>query len=261
MTMHRITLFVMLTAAAAAQDNPFSKPAPDVDAALRARIKEFYDLHVKGEFRKADALVAEDTKDYYFNGRKPQYLSYEISRIDYFDNFTRAKAVIMCEMYLMMPGFDKPMKMPTPSAWKLEDGKWYWYVDQKELRATPFGTMVPGPSLQPGQSGPPPAANLPNINMSADFLFKQVQVNKEELEIGAGDSTEVTVANTAPGTMDLVVFTAPDGIDARLDKSSLASNQKTALKIKTSIDAKSGVIQIRVDETGQIIPIQIKVKK
>ncbi|HJZ95679.1 MAG TPA: hypothetical protein VKE70_04190 [Candidatus Solibacter sp.] len=261
--MQRITLFVILAAIAAAQDNnPFNKPAPDVDAALRARIKEFYDYHVRGEFRKADALVAEDTKDYYFNGNKPKYLSYEISRIDYFENFTKAKAVIMCEMYVMMPGFnDKPMKMPTPSAWKLEDGKWYWYVDQKELRNTPFGPMTPGPPAKTGQSGPPPAANLPNINMSADFLFKQVQVNKEELEIGAGDSAEVTFANTAPGTMDLVVFTAPDGIDARLDKSSLASNQKTALKIKTSIDAKPGVLQIRVEQTGQLIPIQIKLRK
>src|SRR5215470_8657034 len=149
MTMHPITLFMMLAAAAAAQDNPFNKPAPDVDAALRARIKEFYDFHVKGEFRKADALVAEDTKDYYFNSRKPQYLSYAISRIDYSDNFTKAKAVIMCKMYIMMPGFnDKPMDMPTPSAWKIEDGKWFWYVDQKELRNSPFGgPMVPGPSV------------------------------------------------------------------------------------------------------------------
>src|SRR5215813_4073540 len=157
--MQRITLFVILAAIAAAQDNnPFNKPAPDVDAALRARIKEFYDYHVRGEFRKADALVAEDTKDYYFNGNKPKYLSYEISRIDYFENFTKAKAVIMCEMYVMMPGFnDKPMKMPTPSAWKLEDGKWYWYVDQKALHDSPWGPMKPGPRPTGDKPSAPPS--------------------------------------------------------------------------------------------------------
>jgi hypothetical protein len=262
--MHRILPFLFLAGLAAGQEsNPFNKPPADVDAALRARIKEFYDYHVKAQFRKADELVAEDTKDYYFNGNKPQYISYEISRIDYFDNFTRAKAVIMCEMFVMMPGFnDKPVKMPTPSAWKIENGKWYWYVDQTELRKTPFGLMVPGPPIKPGQGGPPPiaAGHMPDINMSADFLFKQVQVDKNEVEIWAGDSTEVTVANSAPGNMDLSIYSFPDGVDARLEKAALKSSEKTVLKIKTAQEAKPGYVQIRVEQTGQLIPILVKLK-
>jgi hypothetical protein len=233
----------------------------DVDAALRARIKEFYDLHVNGQFRKADELVAEDTKEYYFNGRKPQYLSYEISRIDYSDNFTKAKAVILCEMYIMLPGFlDKPVKMPTPSAWKIENGKWFWWVDQKELRNTPFGTMVAGPAVRPGQAAPPPAAGLPHVDMSADFLFKQVQVDKDQVELSAGDSAEVTIANTAPGAMDISVVSSPEGVAAKLGKTSLNANEKTVLKITAGKDVRPGAVQIRVEPIGQLIPIQIRVK-
>jgi hypothetical protein len=263
MSMHRIFPFLLLAGLAAGQDNPFNMPPADVDAALRARIKEFYDDHVKGQFRKADELVAEDTKDYYFNGSKPQYISYEISRIDYSDNFTKAKAVIMCEMYVMMPGFnDKPMQMPTPSAWKIENGKWFWYVDQQQLRNSPFGgPMKAGPAGKPSQGGSSPvAAHLPNIDMSAEFLFKQVQVDKNEVQLWAGDSGEVAVANSAPGDMDLVVYSLPEGVDARLGKSTLKSNEKTVLKIKTEKDARPGVVQIRVEQTGQLIPIQIKLK-
>src|SRR5438067_607794 len=156
-------------------DNPFNRPPEGVDQALRARITEFYQLHVKGDFRHAEALVAEDTKDFFYTHNKPQYLSFEISRIDYSENFTRAKATVVCEQYVMMPGFsDKPMKVPTPSTWKVADGKWYWYVDPESLRVTPWGKMTPGKT--PATGGAPA---LPPIPSSADFLFTQVKLDKQ----------------------------------------------------------------------------------
>ena len=51
----------------------------------------------------------------------------------------------MCEQYVLIPGFaDKPLKVPTPSTWKLVDGKWFWYVDAQAVRKTPFGEVKPG---------------------------------------------------------------------------------------------------------------------
>ena len=261
--MYRIALPLLLlfAALAGAQDNPFNKPPADVDAALRARIKQFYDYHVQGQFRKADALVAEDTKDYYFNGGKPKYLSYEISRIDYSDNFTKAKAVIICEMYIVMPGFaDKPVKMPTPSAWKLENGEWYWYVDQQTIHDSPFGTMKAGPDLKPGQTVPLAALGLTNIDMSADFLFKQVRLNKNEVSIAAGESAEVLITNSAPGAMDLSVKALSAGVEAKLEKTRLQSNETGVLKIGTTKQAQPGVVNLVVEQTGQIIPIQVNLK-
>src|SRR6516164_2005091 len=146
----------------------FNKPPADVDRALRARISEFYQDHVDGKFRQADSLVAEETKDFYFASNKPKYLSFEIQRIDYSEGFTRAKATVLCEQYVMIPGFtDKPMKVPTPSTWKLVDGEWYWYIDPDSLNETPFGKMKAGPG---DSSGPRSLPNAQDMNT----IFKQV---------------------------------------------------------------------------------------
>src|SRR5674476_925173 len=129
--MHRFALFALFAAFAFAQPNdPFKpKPPADVDAALRARVQEFFDLHVKGQFRKAEELVAEDTKDYFYSGNKPKYLSFEISRIEYSEKFTKAKVTVVCEQTIMMPGFaDHPMKLPTPALgnWRMASGIGMW---------------------------------------------------------------------------------------------------------------------------------------
>src|SRR6185503_11638050 len=97
--MLRLAFFALLTPAIYAQ-NPadlFNKPPADVDQALRARITEFYQYHVKQQFRQAEALVAEDTKEFFYTHNKPQYLSFEIARIEYSENFTRAKATMLTE--------------------------------------------------------------------------------------------------------------------------------------------------------------------
>ncbi len=151
--MYRLILGTLMASALFAQDSAdlFNKPPAGVDEALRARINEFYEYHVKQLYRKAEEMVAQDTKDYFYSKTKPKYLSYEISRIDYSKDYTQAKATMITEQYIMMPGSpDKPMRIPSPSRWKLEGGKWCWYVDMEELRNTPFGKMTPGPGA-PGQ--------------------------------------------------------------------------------------------------------------
>ena len=52
--------------------------SPEVDQAPCARLSEFYQDHVDGKFRHAEAVVAEETKDYFYSTSKPRYLSYEI---------------------------------------------------------------------------------------------------------------------------------------------------------------------------------------
>src|ERR1039457_5201786 len=101
--MFRFILLATFATVSFAQDagDAFNKPPADVDKALRARIAELFDLHVKGEFRKAETLVAQDTKDLYYNSNKTKYLSFEIGRIQYSDNFTRAQASVLCEQYIM----------------------------------------------------------------------------------------------------------------------------------------------------------------
>ncbi|MGD0774140.1 MAG: hypothetical protein ABSC05_15090 [Candidatus Solibacter sp.] len=256
--MQRFALFALFAALASAQQNdPFKpKPPADVDAALRARVQEFFDLHVKGEFRKAEALVAEDTKDFFYSRNKPKYLSCELSRIDYTDNFTKANAVMVCEMYIMVPGFtDHPMKVPTPSAWKLIDGKWYWWVDQDALRDTPWGRMTPGPYPVKGGAAPPSIAALP----TADSLFKQIQLDKNSVRLKPGESAEVTISNGAPGLTSLLLPGTLSGVEAKLDRSVLQVGGKAVLTLRAAKGAKSGVLNVQVEQTLQLLPIQITI--
>ncbi len=106
--------------------NVFDKAPPEVDEALRARISKFYQAHVDGKARQAEQYVAEDTKDFFFDANKPHYFDFHIDKITYSDNFTKAKAIVMCNQRIMMPGaLTEPIDKATPSTWKLEDGKWF----------------------------------------------------------------------------------------------------------------------------------------
>jgi len=259
--MVRTTLLAVCAASLFAQgENPFNRPPAEVDQALRARIQEFYDLHIKGDFRRAEALVAEDTKDFFYSHNKPQYLSAEIRRIDYSDNFTKAKATVLCEQYVMMPGFnDKPLKVPIPSTWKIVDGKWYWYVDPEALRDSPFGRMTAGKT--PGKGGAP---SLPTIPTSPDFVLKQVKLDRAAVKMKAGEPETVTISSAAPGVMNISLSPLPAGVEGKLDRTSLNSGEKATLTL-TLVDRKIepgalGVVHVVVEQTGQYLPIQLNVK-
>jgi hypothetical protein len=256
--MLRFILLAILATGSFAQNagDAFNKPPADVDQALRARLAEFYDLHVKGEFRKVEALVAEDTQDFYYSSNKTKYLSFEIRSIEYSDNFTHAKATVLCEQYINLPGFlGKPMKVPMPSTWKLVDGKWYWYVDPESLRMTPFGKMNPGPAREPA-SKPLPA--IPTT--VPDFIYKQVKADKTSVALKAGESEQVTITNEAPGAMNISLTGSVPGVEVQLDRTALNTGEKAVLTVRAGDNAKPGVLSIQVEQTNQVIPIQIAIK-
>jgi hypothetical protein len=237
-------------------DNPFDRPPAGVDEALRARITGFYQLHVKGDFRHAEAFVAEDTKDFYYSRNKTQYLSFEIGRIDYSENYTRAKAMIIAEQYVMLPGFsDKPIKVPTLSTWKLVDDMWYWYFDPESVRDSPFGKRAAGKV-----EGTSSTAAPPSIPTSPDFLFTQVKLDKQAVTLKDGEPEQVTIVNGAPGVMNISLSGMLPGVESKLDRTSLKGGEKAVLTLRAGSKAKPGVINVVVELTNQLLPIQVNVK-
>ncbi len=261
--MHRLTLLAMLatlaTTAFGQPSEPFKpKPPAEVDQALRARIHEFFDLQVKGLPRQAEELVAADTRDYYYKNEKPKYISCETTRIDYSGNFTKASAVVTCERYIMMPGFSNhPMKVPGTNTWKLENGQWYWYVDQDALLNTPFGRMKPG--AFPSDGATPPMPSIDNIPTTGDFLMTQVKMDPQSVQLKAGETAQVTITNGAPGPVDLVVMGKLPGIEAKLDQAKLKSGATATLTVRAAKAAKSGVLTVQVEQTTQTLPLPIKI--
>ncbi len=180
-------VFLTVAAACVAQTPKEAPPQPpaDVDQALRARVQEFFQYHVTGEFRKAEALVADDTKDLFYNRNKPRYMKFiEIARIDYKENFTKATATVMMVSPEMLAGWaGGPPQIPIPSTWKIENGKWCYYLEPESFIRTPFGSIplntiskaspgAPGmfpPNLVPNGVSPLgptglPAAAMPDVN-------------------------------------------------------------------------------------------------
>jgi hypothetical protein len=255
--MYRILIFASLATAAFAQ-NPadlFNRAPADVDQALRARITEFFHYHVTGEHRKAEELVAEDTKDYFYDGNKPRYLSFEIGKIEYSDGYTKAKAMVTVKMPVMLPGFNgKVMEIPTASYWKLIDGKWYWYVDMAMRNASPMGEMKPGP---PKADGAPPR---PVIAVSMEELFAQVKADKGAVEVKAGSPDQVVITNGMVGPINLTVQGKIDGIEAAFDRAEIKPGEKATLTVRAANEAKGGALSVRVQQTGQTIPVQVVVK-
>lgn len=244
---------------------PAETPPPEVDQAVRARISEFYQDHVDGKFRQAEALVAEDTKDYFYSASKPRYLSYEIEKVEFSQGFTSAKATVRCGMYINIVGFQgAPMKVPIPSTWKLVDGQWYWYVDQK-VHESPFGLMNPGPPKPPsGAAGTPGVAALiptpEQMQALADQLKTLVKADKTVVNLRPDASDQITLTNTSAGLMNVSIHGAIPGVDVHIDHLDLKPHGNAVLGLKAQDGAKSGTISIQVDQTNQVIPIQVKIE-
>ena len=241
----------------------FDKAPPDVEEALRARITAFYQAHVDKKFRQADEYVAQDTKDFYYEANKPAYLAFEIGKITYSDNFTKAKAVVSCKIRFPIPGFENaPVMAPVPSTWKLENGQWYWYVDQKTGRDTPFGVMPPAAGASPA-GGFPSLAAAPSVEM----LQKSVKADKNEVQLSARQASSdlVTISNKMPGNIWLQIETPKTpGLEVTLDRGELKTGEEARITFHSEPQEKPApkMAQVRVTvlPTNQVIPITVAIR-
>jgi hypothetical protein len=235
----------------------FHKAPPAVDEALRARIKEFFQLHVDGKFRQAESLVAEESKDFFYSANKPKYLGFEIKSIAYSDNFTKAKATVVAQMVVMAPGFlGKPVSVPLPSRWKIENGQWCWYVDPDELNMTPFGKMKGGTV----SAGAAPPQSIPSAEEAAKLLEGvKAEKTEAELKIREINSAEYTIVNTMPGKVALYVEPVLfPGIDVNLDVRELAPGQKAHVNVEWHPSPKvprAIEVRVHVQPTNQVIKL------
>jgi hypothetical protein len=261
-----ITVFAAVALAQAPEKPPAKTPPPEVDQALRERMKQFYDLQIQGQYRKSETYIAEDTKDWFYTISKPRYKSFQVDHIEYNDDFTQAKAMIWVERYFSAPGFppDMAVRGLTPSTWKLENGLWVWYQDQSAPIRLPWGTITPEPASQtagapaappampPGVSGPP--ANL------AALIGNKVKADQTSVTLKSGGSAQVTFANSALGPMTLKVDSKPAGVTVEPESADVAANGKQTLTLSAAKDAKAGVVRVRIEQTGEIIPLAVEVK-
>jgi hypothetical protein len=272
--MFRVTLPLPLSVIAAAAlfgQPPPPPPAnaappapPKIDAALRTRVNEFYQLEIAGKFNEALQLVAKDTKDLFVGSSKPSYHTFEIQSIRYSDGFTKAEVLALVTRLLPVQGFmGHPLPTKMTSRWKLEKGRWCFYVDpQRDLPTSPFSAFAPsGMALPMGgapgvaRAQPPVPSNLANA--------RSLVAEKSSVQLkSAGPSSErVAISNPSPWPVGLT-FADPKiaGLTVKLDTSTIKPGQKAMLSIEWSgAEAPTApvTIVVTVPQANQTIPIKV----
>lgn len=251
-----VAILVLAAAAAQAQTaKPAAKAPEKVDKALRERVRLFYQSYVDGRFKDAEPLVAQDTKNIFFAAGKPQFLRFEISGISYSSNFTRASVLTLCKQQMLLPGGNGMMEadLPISSDWKLEKGKWYWWVDQTSGTDTPFGKI--GPPIGSAGSTPLPKVNL----LDPSIALHKVSADRQSLSLKIGGSAEVTFSNSAQGVMSVVVTGNPPGFDVKPARADMPAGSKATFTVKAAPDATSAILTFTVQPTGEIVEMKVAI--
>jgi hypothetical protein len=235
----------------------FDKAPPEVDQALRARIAKFFQAHVDKKFRQAEEVIAEDSKDFFYNMEKTHYFGFDIVRINYSENFTKATVVTGVEMEWRSPRVGvMRVKPPLTSLWKLENGSWYWYVVPQKDWDTPWGRMKPGPD--PDQSKV--MALFKGVNR--EDVLRQVAIDVTQIRLKGYEASEgrATIRNAMPGDIQLRL-TVPKvpGLEVSVDKTVLKSDESATISVRFNPATKepkpASEIRVDVDPTGQVFRI------
>jgi hypothetical protein len=249
-------------------------PAEQAEVALRARVNEFLQYHVDGNFRKAYEMVADDTKDEYFNTGKARLTDFKIIDIKFTDNFTKAAVTATMSKTISVLGQDMPISSPSTTNWKIENGKWVWYSDVKVASvnpisvATPFGAAAPTPPVKSNDGGIP---GLPkdldekSIANAAKNILQQLGIDKKEatLAVDKPSDDKVVFHNGMPGSVQLEL-SAPEipGLTAKLEQSIVRSGGDVSVLFhyEPAVSAQRRdpvIVQLVVQPTNQTFAIRI----
>ncbi len=235
--------------------NKFDKPPADVDDALRARVTDFYNFHKTGKYRLAEQLVAEDSKDGFYSAGKPDVKDFKISEITYSDNYTKAKITIVAKMLMTFMGLGSQlMDTPFPSYWKIDGGKWCWYIYNDPNRLTPFGKISP----KTGQDASDPSLAFKPVDMST--VTNGVKADRRVVTLGTAEE-RVELTNQLPGPVTLELDQKEyQGLAATINKQILKGGETATLTIKPTSSAKRVrlFVGILVKPTNQLVQVEIK---
>ena len=145
--------------------------------------------------------MAEDSKDDFYNGAKPDIKSFSIQEIEWMDNNSRARVILKRKVGVKTPLGTQEFDLRAIALWKMENGQWVWYIDHDTPHPGPFGLVAPPPTgaaRGPADAPPPPA------KLDAAILMKQVTVDNTSVVFTASNPAQsVTISNDLPGLITL----------------------------------------------------------
>jgi hypothetical protein len=251
--MDRRLLFPAVAITAWAQQP--SPASAEAEAALRARVEKFYQLQVDKKFRQAEELVAEESKDAYYNGSKLNIKGFSIQQIEWLDNNSRARVSVKGKVVVSTVVGTQEFEMPALTSWKLESGQWFWYIDPELASRSPFGKITNrSANTAPGTPAPAP----PTIDVAT--LMTQVTVDSTSVILNPSNPARtVTVSNNLPGPVTLELNSPTlEGVSIEMEKSELKGGEKRAIQFRLAGDAKSsGIVRLVVSPLNKVFQIQV----
>ncbi len=255
--MDRRLLFPAIAATAWAQ-----QPSQPVTEALRDRVQQYYQMMVDKKYRQAEAMVAEQSREDYYNGKKPDLRGFDIMNLD-LQTPTTAKVTIRAKVVVLMPGAGGQLfDMPTPTYWILENGAWCWYIPEEVKAATPFGQMKNGANAAGGmdmKGAAPGGIDNPNVGSLVD----QISIDKRSVTLTAkAPEQSVTITNGLPGPLDLTLdgrVLNIKGLKVEVKPTHLDAGAKAVVTIRRVGEAKlKDVVQVVAEPFHRIFDIQVE---
>lgn len=280
--------FTLSSAQAQLKDLVAEETVPaETSKALRDRVTQFFGYHVGTVNRRAIDLVAEDTQDLYFQSQKMQFKEFQIEKIEFTRDQTRANVSVRASRSWDIQAQSTLIDTPIATTWRIENGKWVWYVETKEVSTTPMGFSD---ILGTAAASKNPSAALFELNpdgtpkIPADFssperlmaqtqkILKQSALDKSEvvLTFGKAATDKFTFENSFTGDVLLELAGAPNlpGLKVFVEKPNLRAQEAGIVRVQyepPSADAKDFPetqtfnLNLVLEPFNQIFPLKVTV--
>jgi len=237
---------------------------PEVDTELRSRAGEFFRFQQEKKFRQAESIVADESKDDYYSAYKPALEGFKITRIEYMENGTKAHVTILAKARISIMGTSAPQvfDVPSMSTWKVENGKWFWYMDKDLLRSTPFGmAKEKGSSTDPSEIFKEQSRKAPSL----EDIQNSIQVEPSSIALDPGGaSVSVVISNSLPGDARVVLAKRSSpipGFKSSSEEITVKGNGKAELRFSAASGSKfNEEITLVAEPLGRQILIRVKTK-
>jgi len=244
----------MLAGPLGAEKALLRKASPEVEQALRERVNQFYSLYQQSNFRQAEALVAEESKDRYYRMSKLPVRQYRIETIDWAEDLQSAKVLVACHAISTRTAA-QAIWTPVSGLWRLIDGA--WYLDMPKRETSPWGPMT---FADPSKFMPEPFRRpTPEAVTVGAYRIDQDRLVFPRLATGTIGRT-VKISNNLPGDLPLEVepLRLP-GVTTVLTMPRIRPNSETTLNVYYSpaVAQHSGTHQLRLHLLGQIVTIEL----
>jgi len=141
--------------------------------------------------------------------------------------------------------------MKFPSTWKIDSGKWCWYIDRSRLVNSPFGKF---------QGAPGTAGSSPKPVVTPEMLKAGVRPEGYQvvIDLTGSRTTSLKFTNSLPGP---VTLKAPEAAGLKIDiaDSTIGAGKSTLVTFRHEAEngAQPSPLTFTVSPTGQQIPIQV----